>query len=104
MTLGAVGIHGETGTGMQGAGVNTPKAAAVRAITIGFAGLVHIPKGSMFKKGTIEKMLAAGIKSAIVIVKGGTIKGVGATPNAHLHKAPIETVGPAILLSFFFLG
>jgi hypothetical protein len=32
------GVHGATVIGMHGAGVGTPKAAAVMAMTIGFAG------------------------------------------------------------------
>ena len=42
ITFGAVGIQGATVMGIQGAGVGTPRAAAVIAITIGFAGLIHI--------------------------------------------------------------
>ncbi len=49
---GDVGIHGALVAGMQGIGVKTPKAAAVAAATIGFEGVVHIPKLGMFMIGT----------------------------------------------------
>jgi hypothetical protein len=42
------GIHGPTKAGTQGAGVGTPKAAAVAAITAGLEGDMHIPKDETF--------------------------------------------------------
>ena len=77
---------------MQGAGVKTPKAAAVAAITIGFAGELHIPKGGI---------LAIGAKSIIVAARGPdamtggpfgiTFKTLGAAPKLHLIAAPAQT-------------
>lgn len=90
--------------GMHGAGVGTPKAAAVIAMTIGFAGLVHIANGAILTMGIIAIILAPGIKSVKVIEMGRTINVDGAIPKEHIVNAPIDTVGPAILLSFFFLG
>ncbi len=87
---------------MHGIGVSTPRAAAVAAATMGFEGVMHTPKGVMFIKGTMEKILAAGKQSVIVMVNGGTINGVGAAPNAHFTRAPIETVGPAIFYPFSY--
>ena len=50
-TVGAPATHGAGVAGMHGAGVNTPKAADVAAITAGFVGAEHIPKGIMLTNG-----------------------------------------------------
>ncbi len=50
-TVGAPTIQGVAVTGMQGMGVNTPRAAAVAAATMGLAGDWHIPNGGMFAIG-----------------------------------------------------
>lgn len=39
------GIHGATVAGIHGAGVGTPNAADVAAMTAGFDGAEHMPKG-----------------------------------------------------------
>jgi hypothetical protein len=77
-------------TGIHGIGVNTPKAAAVAAITMGLAGQLHIPNGGTFKIGLLSIMLAAG---APVITRfvGNTDKALGATPKLHCSKAPAAT-------------
>ena len=51
-TVGAPGTHGAAVTGMHGAGVGTPSAAEVAAITAGFDGAVHMPNGGIFFPGT----------------------------------------------------
>lgn len=51
ITVGAPGTHGDTVAGMHGIGVRTPRAAAVAAATIGFAGDMHMPKGMMLTSG-----------------------------------------------------
>jgi hypothetical protein len=51
-TVGAPGTQGAAVAGIQGIGVNTPIAAAVAAATVGLAGELHTPKGSMFSIGT----------------------------------------------------
>jgi len=51
-TVGDPGVHGATTTDMHGMGVNTPNAAAVAAATVGFVGLIHMPKGMIFAMGT----------------------------------------------------
>jgi hypothetical protein len=59
-TVGDPGAQGIGITGMHGAGVNTPIAAAVAAITAGLFGELHIPNGGMFTTGSLSIMLAAG--------------------------------------------
>ncbi len=46
------GDQGEVITGMQGAGVGVPIAAAVAAATKGLLCVLHIPKVGMFTMGT----------------------------------------------------
>ena len=52
ITVGLPGIQGAGISGIQGCGVNTPNDLAVAAATLGFAMLVHMPKGFMFSMGT----------------------------------------------------
>lgn len=59
--VGLPGTHGATVIGVQGAGVGTPRAAAVAAATAGLAGQEHRPKGHMLANGLLSMMLAAGI-------------------------------------------
>jgi hypothetical protein len=59
-TVGAPGIQGAAVTGTQGIGVNTPKAAAVAAATVGFDGDWHMPNGKMLTNGLLSMILAAG--------------------------------------------
>jgi hypothetical protein len=49
--VGLSGNHGDTVIGIHGIGVRTPNAAAVAAITMGLARLIHIPKGIIFSIG-----------------------------------------------------
>ncbi len=58
-TVGDPGTQGAGVAGMQGIGVKTPIAAAVAAITMGFEGDWHMPKGGIFIIGTWSMMLAA---------------------------------------------
>lgn len=92
-TFGHPGSQGATVAGMQGMGVKTPKAAAVAAATMGFAKLVHIPKGRMFTKGLLSMMLAAGSGASTRLI-GNTMSADGATPNEHLSIAPMVTCNP----------
>lgn len=103
-TFGAVGIQGATGIGIHGIGVRTPKAAAVAAATIGFAGLIHNPNGATFAIGAIAIILAAGMQSVSVSDVGNTINAEGAAPNEHIVMAPIDTVGPGIFIILFFIS
>ncbi|MEY3305644.1 MAG: hypothetical protein RLZZ139_4017 [Cyanobacteriota bacterium] len=83
-TVGEPGTQGATVTGIQGIGVNTPKAAAVAAITIGLAGELHIPKGGIFTIGAKSIIDAAKGPPVITgIPLGITINELGATPKLH---------------------
>lgn len=81
-TVGEPGAQGAAVTGMQGIGVNTPRAAAVAAATMGFAGELHMPKGKTLTMGLLSIMLAIGI-AVITRLAGRTIKALGATPKLH---------------------
>jgi hypothetical protein len=81
---------------MQGIGVNTPKAAAVAAATVGLAIDIHIPNGGMFTKGLLSIMLAAGAPP-IILFTGNTLRALGATPKLHIIIAPEVTSLPIIL-------
>ena len=59
--VGEPGIHGAIVIGIQGIGVNTPKAAAVAAATIGLARDWHMPNGRTLTIGLLSIMLAAGV-------------------------------------------
>ena len=76
---------------MQGIGVKTPSAAAVAAITIGFAKLLHIPNGRIFTMGLWSMMLAAGMLLVMTLFSGSTTKVEGASPNVHCNVAPMQT-------------
>lgn len=89
--VGAPGIHGEVVAGIQGIGVKTPDAAVVAVATVGFDGVVHIPKGLMFTMGTWSMMLAAGWLPDNVRLTGSTPKDDGATPKLHISMAPLTT-------------
>lgn len=69
MLIEKVGVPGTQGagiTGTQGAGVGTPAAAAVAAITAGFVGELHIPKGGILAMGAKSAIVAAGFPSIMV--------------------------------------
>lgn len=51
-TVGEPGVQGAVVAGIHGMGVKTPNAAAVAAMTVGFAGLMHMAKGMIFTIGT----------------------------------------------------
>jgi hypothetical protein len=83
-TVGQPGTQGAIVIGMQGMGVSTPKAAAVAAITIGFAGELHIPNGGIFAIGAKSIIDAARGPPVITgIPLGITISELGATPKLH---------------------
>jgi hypothetical protein len=50
-TVGEPGVQGLAVAGIQGAGVKAPSLAAVAAITAGFDGALHRPKGIMLTMG-----------------------------------------------------
>jgi len=93
------GTQGAEITGTQGAGVGTPAAAAVAAITAGFAGELHIPKGGILAIGAKSMIVAASFPSIMVGVPLGiTIRELCAIPKEHFSIAPITTC-----LAIFFI-
>lgn len=91
ITVTEPGIHGPAGAGMHGIGVSTPSAAAVAAATVGFAMLMHGPKGLMLSIGTLSMMVAAGLPPAMVLATGSTPNGDGIDPKLHISSAPSVT-------------
>jgi hypothetical protein len=87
MVCGAIGIHGAGTTGTQGIGVNTPRAAAVAAATIGLANDWHMPNGAMFAPGATSVMVATGRPSTIGL-GATTVRVEGARPKLHMIIAP----------------
>src|SRR5947209_10115444 len=82
-TVGAPVTHGAGVFGIHGIGVSTPRAAAVAAATIGFAGDVHIPNGVMFTNGTLSIMFASGTILVCTRFTGNTARLLGAKPKLH---------------------
>jgi hypothetical protein len=101
-TVGLLGIQGPTSTGIQGAGVGTPRAAAVRAIKVGFVGDTHIPKETILSIGTISVIRAIGFLETITRAVGRTFMGVGfgGKEKGHKRQAPIHPEGVPIFLPF----
>lgn len=89
-TVGAPGAHGEAVTGTQGIGVNTPRAAAVAAATVGFANDEQTPNGGIFTIGAKSMMVAAGVPVKVQLV-GNTTSEEGAAPKLHIIDAPMHT-------------
>jgi len=89
-TVGAPANQGATVIGIQGMGVGTPKAAAVAAITIGFAILLHMPNGKILSNGILSVILAAGISTNTGLI-GNTASVEGAAPKVHESTAPAVT-------------
>ena len=91
LTVGTAPTQGPGIRGTQGIGVSTPCAAAVAAMTVGFAMLLHIPKGGMFNIGTLSMMLAAGVPPFRERLAGRTFSVLGARPKVHIIVAPDTT-------------
>lgn len=91
ITVGEPGVQGAAVTGIQGMGVNTPKAAAVAEATVGLANDMHMAKGMMLTIGMLSMMLASGIFEDITRFVGSTTNEEGAVPNEHIRLAPIQT-------------
>ena len=90
-TVGAPGTHGAGVTGTQGMGVNTPKAAAVAAATVGLEGELQTPKGGTLTIGLPSMMVAAGGPPARTWLAGKTSRLLGAAPKLHCNAAPAQT-------------
>ncbi len=89
------GAHVPRGTGMHGIGVCTPRAAAVAAMTAGFAGELHIPKVGMFAIGIASAMVATGWPPAVTgVPRGIAVSGIGGPrPIVQDSMAPFTTTG-----------
>ena len=84
LTLRAVSLHGKGITGIQGIG--DPPAAA----TAGFTPVVHIPKGTIFKKGILSSAFAADNPTVETPLVGSTINGVGTVPQEHFKILVVQ--------------
>jgi hypothetical protein len=94
-TVGQPGTQGATVTGTQGAGVGTPKAAAVAAATVGFDGVVHMANGGILATGLKSMMVAAITPPAMTGGPDGmTTSEEGAAPKEHVIMAPMTTCKP----------
>ena len=96
MAVGEPTIHGAVVMGIHGMGVNTPKAAAVAAATMGLAMDIQDPKGATFIMGLLSMMFAAGTLLAMVLLRGRTVKVPGAIPKEHIIMAPFVTNIPMV--------
>lgn len=92
-TVGEPGAQGAAVAGMQGMGVNTPRAAAVAEATVGLAKDMHMPKVGMFTMGLESMMVAAGVP-AMVLLAGRTLRAAGAAPKEQAIIAPETTSCP----------
>jgi hypothetical protein len=93
VTVGVPGVQGAGSTGMQGAGVGVPSAAAVAAITAGLLGLEHMPNGITLSMGMWSMIVAAGVPPAVTRLTGSTVSDEGATPKLQASTAPEVTSG-----------
>src|SRR5579871_2013392 len=89
-TVGAPGTQGAGVAGTQGIGVNTPRAAAVAAATVGFAGDEHMPKGMILTSGLLSMMFASGVLVSTRLA-GNTTRLLGAAPKLHCNIEPMFT-------------
>jgi hypothetical protein len=90
-TVGAPTAHIPAGTGTHGIGVGTPIAAAVAAMTIGLAMLLHMPNGGTLTIGAQSAIVAAGTPPIMTRFAGSTTSELGAAPKLHCREAPVHT-------------
>lgn len=81
ITVGEPGAQGPAHAGIHGMGVSTPIAAAVALATVGFAGLLHIPK--VIGGFGISIIVANGMLPPTAVDWDVTVSGAGAAPNVH---------------------
>src|SRR5579859_6574700 len=102
-STGSGGSHGSAVAGTQGAGVNTPEAAEVAAITAGLVGELHMPNVLIFVSGTKSVITASSTGGAGVAATcggpGTTVRTDGAAPMSHAICAPLATRMAMRLLS-----
>ena len=91
VTAGEPGTQGDAVAGMQGWGVNTPAAADVAAMTCGFVGLLHRPKGLIFAKGAKSMIVAAPALVPLAGLAGDAENADGAAPKLQVRTAPSTT-------------
>tara|TARA_Y100000589_G_scaffold311752_1_gene331379 strand:+ start:95 stop:433 length:339 start_codon:yes stop_codon:yes gene_type:complete len=78
LTFVAVSLHGDMVTGTHGMG---DPAAATAGLTV----VVHMPKGMIFKKGTLSISFAVGNPAVVTPLIGRTTNGVGTVPQEHFR-------------------
>ena len=81
ITVGEPGAQGAAHAGIHGMGVSTPIAAAVALATVGFAGLLHIPK--VIGGFGISIIVANGMLPPTAVDWDVTVSGAGAAPKVH---------------------
>jgi hypothetical protein len=96
ITVGDPGAHGAVVRGTQGMGVNTPKLAAVAAITTGLLREEHIPNVGTLIIGLLSMMVAIGRFPAMVLPSGNTASTPGAAPKVQAIIAPLQTQFPIV--------
>jgi len=87
-TSGAPGNQGERVAGTHGIGVGTPSAAAVAAMTLGLAGLLHIPNEGMSRRGMTSKTVASGCSPVSTGFRGNIGIGTASLPKLHERTEP----------------
>ena len=97
-TVGEPGLHGAGVVGIQGIGVNPPRAAAVAAATVGLAILLQIPNGKIFTNGLLSIIFDIGMLLTRVRLVSSTFSIDGATPNEHCNNAPVQTPGQLMVI------
>ena len=83
MTFGALLDQGPAGTGTQGVGVRTPRAAAVADAVAGFIMEEQSPNGPMFVIGAISAIVAVIDPEATTFEEFVILIGAGAEPKGH---------------------
>ena len=100
-TLAEPVCHVPRGSGTQGIGVRTPRAADVAVATAGLAGELHSPNVGMFSIGIASAMVATGCSPAVTRGSfGRTVSGTGEPmPIVHDSMAVFTTSGGIVSLS-----
>jgi hypothetical protein len=89
--FGDPGVQGVGKAGMQGMGVNVPRAAVVAAATAGLASDQQSPNGGTFAMGLWSPMFAVGRPRTVGRFPGGTRREEVAVPKLQLKVAPWTT-------------
>jgi hypothetical protein len=89
--FGDPGVQGVGKAGMQGMGVNVPRAAVVAAATAGLASDQQSPNEGTFAMGLWSPIFAVGRPKTVGRFPGGTISEDVAVPKLQLKVAPWTT-------------